>query len=550
MKVMISEFSDAYDVYNKNLKDSELKFDDIMIEVEKYVLETQESFQGNSAEALRENIQTRFRSLYTTYVDINDLMVKAVSDIAETGIDLFGEDGVVDTDELEEVKVEMLKSANNRIRVLEEINSILSSLDDIIDIETESTHDVEEIQDAYIRCCDDFINTTYEFNKYIEDKMQAVNDLLSQTSNEFGFTLPFNHTMRGARVDETLTSEDIFINNMSKMYGFNREESKILFKLWESIVMQFPNEDNQYHAWVFTRTIAYLGSYNSGVWDKTAGGLPTMFGDTIEAYDQNGNVIFINIYSNESVFSGLKELGLTEDEIKTIYIAVDRQHLMSSLGDEEFYDDSGVNIDNEVLDNTSAKYKLLYNDPNMSEDDLEQMILDDYDRFRGKGDFAHLNATLSTGFNENSNFLADVATGNKTFISSGFYGDITDIGSAPNLGNDDYIADLDSDNIYNRYKDNDSKSFIDVTNNYYSDVTNGSTSRSAEFLGNHGGIEGITKEIYGDDMDPGNESFLFGLDFDFDDVDSQAAKTESKKFLEALKGGFDTLTEYEESKKE
>ena len=68
---------------------------------------------------------------------------------------------------------------------------------------------------------------------------------------------------------------------------------------------------------------------------------------------------------------------------------------------------------------------------------------------------------------------------------SGWFGDTTDVAdTTPSIGNDDYKADLDAVNIYNKMKNGDS--VVDVTNSYYDSVERTSGYRAYEFVQNIG----------------------------------------------------------------
>ena len=63
-------------------------------------------------------------------------------------------------------------------------------------------------------------------------------------------------------------------------------------------------------------------------------------------------------------------------------------------------------------------------------------------------------------------------------ISESEYLKVTyNIGLQPSLGNDDYKADLDADNIVNLYN-NSSEDYLTVVNTYYNDIESGALNRA------------------------------------------------------------------------
>ena len=96
----------------------------------------------------------------------------------------------------------------------------------------------------------------------------------------------------------------------------------------------------------------------------------------------------------------------------------------------------------------------------------------------GKVDFAHMSATIATLQNPNilriSNGMGVITYKDNShkFINelAGWRGDVTNQAFAkPSLGNDDYKADLDADNIVNLYN-NSSEDYLTVVNTYYDDI--------------------------------------------------------------------------------
>ena len=69
---------------------------------------------------------------------------------------------------------------------------------------------------------------------------------------------------------------------------------------------------------------------------------------------------------------------------------------------------------------------------------------------------------------------------------SSWFGDVTNVADInPNMGNDDYKADLDSVNITSIMK-KDNISFIEANNKYYKNLENGTYNRAIEFKKNKG----------------------------------------------------------------
>lgn len=220
MRILISEFIEAYDTYSENLRETTFKFDDVMTEIGDYVAETMDSFQGKTADTLRETIQTRFEGIYSKYINIDDLMVKAISDIAMTGDDLFGSDGVIDIDCVEEVKVAKQKEISECIDIFEEENRILSSVDDLIDLGRIGTRDLEDLGYQHRNYCDQIIRDAFEFDEYIKERMLYVHEAIHDMGTEFGISISSSITGAANSLkqlkDNFLDEEDTRVAIMEK----------------------------------------------------------------------------------------------------------------------------------------------------------------------------------------------------------------------------------------------------------------------------------------------------------------------------------------------
>ena len=136
-------------------------------------------------------------------------------------------------------------------------------------------------------------------------------------------------------------------------------------------------------------------------------------------------------------------------------------------------------------------------------------------------DMAHMFFTIATYLNEGDalgSATSRLATGFSDEIIAGFGGDVFGVGiktqvpvytltpsgqmlmlpsSAeidiefiePSMGNDDYMADLDSVNLSRRLLCNENESIINVVMNYYEELSLGENNRAKAFLENMGGVE-------------------------------------------------------------
>ncbi|MFV0478987.1 MAG: T7SS effector LXG polymorphic toxin [Anaerorhabdus sp.] len=208
MKIVIEEFIKTQDVYHDNLKSTEGQFDNVMTEIDHYAVETQESFQGKTADAVRETIQTRFGGIHKSYTHIQDLMIDAVSDIASTGVDVFGSHGIIDTEVVEEVKTIKQREVNVCIDLFEEVNHTLASIDDILSLGRIDTRDLEELSRSHKIYCDQVIEEVQDYDSYIENRMMPVHEAIYEMSHEFGIPVALTSGLGFTKLEKLQSPED------------------------------------------------------------------------------------------------------------------------------------------------------------------------------------------------------------------------------------------------------------------------------------------------------------------------------------------------------
>lgn len=155
--------------------------------------------------------------------------------------------------------------------------------------------------------------------------------------------------------------------------------------------------------------------------------------------------------------------------------------------------------------------------------------------YNDKGDFSHMCYTLSGCINNDwggvdnrwrKGHTEGWGSLNTRKDVIGWLGDatITTDASGPSFGPDDYIADLDADNIYNRIDYDNGVTAMDAFNDYYEDMANSGDSdfRGKEFLQNNS-------------YETVEEAILDKLDISLEDLKSNKDYSDTVEFLERLK---------------
>ncbi|MBP2623638.1 hypothetical protein [Streptococcus oricebi] len=267
-------------------------------------------------------------------------------------------------------------------------------------------------------------------------------------------------TLHSLKDTNYTVQEKEFIYNLQEQYGFDKEESEIMLKAYNSMVDKVGTKEANKNWTLIMSSIVYGGP----TWWYTNGAL------------------------NESEISTvLWLLGLNQQEVRKLESAIINQHKLAAI--EKISDNESAESKQQKLDKVA---NILYGTKDkivtFSEltKDKQNRAQDLLKQFGNTIDFSHMNATIATYFNQSpAEDVADVLLGGLN-ERSGYLGDVAGAnGAVPSMGNDDYRADLDAVNLYQRCKHG--ASLINSYNSYYNDVESDSTYRTKEFVKNIGG---------------------------------------------------------------
>lgn len=295
-------------------------------------------------------------------------------------------------------------------------------------------------------------------------------------------------------------TEKNFKNNMKEQFGFDDKTSNILWNVYAMIQKEYSDLPQKERDWYFSRAISQLGDYNSkkvnlgkvsietNAWRKGAG--------------------WVYEYNDEEDFF-CNKLGLNKKDYKYLRQMVRLQHFMTSDADKysaealkRLYEDDKEGeyiIWKQKMED--AKGKNFKND--MEYIEYYELL---YSQMGNKGDFSHMMYTISSNLIEKGhrvdNNWINVGAMELSWNDANMRKDITGwLGDALYKGSggetsfkqDDYIADLDADNIANRV--NDKTNLVDVMNQYYKNIAiDADKKRTEEFLANNS-YEDVEKVI-------------------------------------------------------
>lgn len=207
-------------------------------------------------------------------------------------------------------------------------------------------------------------------------------------------------------------------------------------------------------------------------------------------------------------------LKISDEDYNYLRYMVRMEHFI--CGDNTLYDYNTVvgYYNNKEDDTTFSEWKGKMQEA-YGREVSEEEYLEKYkllcDSFENKGDFSHMLYTISANIIDEehgaSNDFQMTSAVNLDWSNKEERGDIAGwlgdavyrgkiIGGETSFGNDDYISDLDADNIVHRM-DNKKEDMLTVMLNYYNDLDKGNADniRTKEFLNNNK-YENIEKKIF------------------------------------------------------
>lgn len=333
----------------------------------------------------------------------------------------------------------------------------------------------------------------YEYAKFllaqIEKGLSAVSD--KKIWNEDAKTFEFSLTdMEWSIIltkdwDYSLLDDDQkFSLQMKEQFGFEEEEIALMLKLKERLNEKFPDASQRELDYYFTRLIGGF-SYGGPGWRW----------DEIQ-WKQTAGSPYKGM-SEEEFFTEF--LGFSKNEYHLLRYKVRIQNQIVSsperLSWKQIEKDGQIDIYKKSLEKAIGR--------KLTNEEFKQYWINQYNNMVKKGDFSHQQITTSSMLYDGGySLLHNLYPGKeKTEDLAGWLGDAT-LGDPPSFGADDYMADLDAENIYYLMK-TDHLSYQDAVNKYYQEVGKSYT-RAERFL-KHTPIERVKEQVFSElkikDMD-------------------------------------------------
>lgn len=390
-------------------------------------------------------------------------------------------------------------SIKNLLNVGEEINNIANTVSRIA--ENTGSIDLGNVNDTILAQLLSIEKKIEKNSKKTQSLAEALDNIVKKyisteekilsTSVYTVFNLSeVTRTSPSANVDNTNCSnaEEEFFDNIKIQYGFDERTISIMKNVYDNIKEEYSDESQEFIDWKFFRALSQLGGYDdddyngpkdaANIWKQGAG---NAYGETKHE----------NFYTNT--------LGLSEDDYNYLKYNLRMQHNVSSSPDS-----FNTTCIDELSDKKKEKWRTNMEtglgEDGLTDKQMQSNINEMYNMYNGKGDFTHMCYTLSGNLNDDwggvdnkwrSKHVEGWGSSDTRKDIIGWLGDATiTVGDdkGPSFGVDDYISDLDADNIYNRIDYSNGITAMDAMNNYYnemSDSNNYNEFRGNEFLQNN-----------------------------------------------------------------
>ncbi len=324
---------------------------------------------------------------------------------------------------------------------------------------------------------------------------------------------------------QVLMNEDDFFDNVQEQFGFDDRTMDIMEDVYDAIKEKYGSHGQNYVDWMFFRALSQLGGYDD---DDLSG-----INDAVNPW-KNGAGNAYDEMQHEDFF--VNQLGLSESDYNYLRYNLRIQNQLTS-SPSTFNSTCVYSLTPEKREKwrTSMAVGLGFYD--LTDQQMQSRINEMYNMYNGKGDFAHMCYTLAGNLNHSWNGVDNTwnpltdygwfdEKSRKDVV--GWLGDATiptDNGSV-SFGNDDYIADLDADNIAHRVDYDSGVTAMEAFNNYYDDMNNSNDAdafRGNEFLQNNS-YEDVEDVILNN----------LGC-FTYEDLENNSNYADALRFLERLK---------------
>lgn len=347
--------------------------------------------------------------------------------------------------------------------------------------------------------------------------------------------VPHQHATWRQEYDSCVKVEE-FKNTLKVQFGFDDKTVSVLWNVYDAIQLKYAHLPQKERDWYFTRSISQMAGYNN----------QEVWGIETHAWRKGAGWAYEYEIEDEKTFF-CEKLGISTEDYEYMRHMVRLQHLMVS--DKETYE---AETAKEVYRKDENKQDFSIWKKNMekatnltyTEDEYWDYYTQLYSNMGNKGDFSHMLYTISAGLIDEGNEVDNKWTNIGALYMSwknkeervdiaGWLGDAIYTGDNDKVSfaNDDFISDLDADNIIHRMSNG--KTLIDNMTQYYKDSSKSDADdvRISEFLSNNSYESILSSVLLRIDVADVNKDGVYSLD----DVKNSDTYADTYKFLIRLK---------------
>lgn len=386
-------------------------------------------------------------------------------------------------------------------------------------------------------------NTKHLFTESASYRQIARAALLDmKTTFHNGMFVPHQHAPWRQEYDSCVKVEE-FKNTLKAQFGFDDKTVSVLWNVYDAIQLKYAHLPQRERDWYFARSISQMAGYNNKLYYPLGENVAQVAIETHAWRKGAGWAYEYEIEDEKNFFCG--KLGISTEDYEYMRQMVRLQHLMVS--DKETYSLVGAqnkrNKSKEEFEIWKEKMSIATNVEYTDEEYLNYYnIL--YIKMGDKGDFSHMLYTISAGLidegNEVDNKWINVGAGYMSWENkeervdiAGWLGDAIYTGDNDKVSfaNDDFISDLDADNIIHRMPNG--KTLIDNMTEYYKDISKRDADdvRISEFLSNNSYESILSSVLLRIDVADVNKDGVYSLE----DIKNSDTYADTYKFLIRLK---------------
>lgn len=399
---------------------------------------------------------------------------------------------------------------------------------------------------------------TIDYCKSIIEKYDSIEE---NTKNLFTESVVYRQIARSALLDmKTTFHNDMYVphqlapwrqayadclkveefkNALKTQFGFDDKTVSVLYSVYDAIQTKYASLPQEERDWYFTRSISQMAGYNN----------QEIWGIETHAWRKGAGWAYGYGIEDEKKFF-CETLGIATEDYEYMRQMVRLQHLMVSEPDEYGAEEAQKNFNDSDKIYTYQEFLIWKHNmeeaTNFTYTDSEywDYYTQLYNMMGDKGDFSHMLYTISAGLIDEGKEVDNKWTNIGALYMSwenkeervditGWLGDAIYTGDNDKVSfaNDDFISDLDADNMIHRMSNG--KTLIDNMTQYYKDVSIGVDDdvRINEFLLNNSYENVLSSILDRIDVKDVNKDGIYNLE-DIKDSDTYA---DTYKFLVRLK---------------